>query len=380
MLSSLSLFKNPIFRHSDRRASIQVIEQKISNSSSSIQPRHGGRELPKLNEANHSRSMQNTSTHVRDESIPSEILAPSTTVGTIASNDSFRTNNNSNRLSSNNFSPEVPFEVDSDVDRELGYSAGTIINYWRTKEKTSLKNGKYDPSASYVPQRRYMVDWISEIGEELRLQPITIHSAISLLDHVYACTIREYDSKSWRLQAICCLSIASKYEEAERNMPMVSEMALAAEMRLTTSMVTQEEHRLSKSMGWVVSRVTAMHFLNYYLHQGVTFPTDQCQGRVLISKVIRYMKKYVEFFANLCQQDYSFQRHLPSTIAASSILAARRALCIQPLWRNELETLTQCSANDINECATEVWSFYESMFPTHQPLRSSNTTDKACDG
>ena len=41
------------------------------------------------------------------------------------------------------------------------------------------------------------------------------------------------------------------------------------------------------------------------------------------------MKKYVDFFANLCQQDYQFQSYRPSHIAAASILAARRALCIK---------------------------------------------------
>ncbi|KAG5190821.1 cyclin-like protein [Tribonema minus] len=237
---------------------------------------------------------------------------------------------------------------------------------------------RYDPSATYIPHRRYMVDWISEIGEELKLQPVTIHSAISFLDQV--CTTQGYDPKGWRLQAICCLSVAAKYEEAERNMPMVSEMAIAAETRLTTGMVTQGELSLARGLGWDISRVTAMHFLGYYLHQGVTFLSDECQGRALVTKVTRYMKKYVEFFANLCQQDYSFQRHRPSTIAAASILAARRALCIAPLWRPELERLTGCAPRDIQACAEEVWAFYEAMFPTHQPLRTSGSEPKPTAG
>lgn len=41
------------------------------------------------------------------------------------------------------------------------------------------------------------------------------------------------------------------------------------------------------------------------------------------------MNKYVDFFANLCQQDYQFQRYRPSHIAAAAVLAARRALCIK---------------------------------------------------
>ena len=58
-------------------------------------------------------------------------------------------------------------------------------------------------------------------------------------------------------------------------------------------------------------------------------PEDTCQGRRLVDKVVTYMNKYVDFFANLCQQDYQFQRYKPSHIAAAAILAARRALCIK---------------------------------------------------
>lgn len=46
-------------------------------------------------------------------------------------------------------------------------------------------------------------------------------------------------------------------------------------------------------------------------------------------QVVAYMKKYVDFFANLSQQDYKFQGYRPSHIAAASIFAARKALCIK---------------------------------------------------
>ncbi|CAN0009425.1 unnamed protein product [Hapterophycus canaliculatus] len=113
-------------------------------------------------------------------------------------------------------------------------------------------------------------------------------------------------------------------------MPMISELADATEMSLTTPIVTRGELDLVQNrLQWDVSRVTAMHFLGYYTSQGVTAPEDTCQGRRLVAKVVTYMNKYVDFFANLCQQDYQFQRYKPSHIAAAAILAARRALCIR---------------------------------------------------
>ncbi|CAM9968359.1 unnamed protein product, partial [Ectocarpus fasciculatus] len=226
-----------------------------------------------------------------------------------------------------------------------------------------------EPPAEYPAHRRYMVDWISEVGEQLDLLTVTIHSAVSFLDELMVLT--DYSTRDWHLYAVCCLSIAAKYEEAECNMPMISELADATEMSLTTSIVTRGELDLVQNrLEWDVSRVTAMHFLGYYTSQGVTAPDDTCQGRRLVEKVVTYMNKYVDFFANLCQQGYQFQRYKPSHIAATAILAARRALCIKPMWRDELTELTGYKLEDISDCGEDLWSFYEKMFPLHRPLRT----------
>eukprot|EP00611_Tribonema_gayanum_P014408 TRINITY_DN25780_c0_g1_i1.p1 TRINITY_DN25780_c0_g1~~TRINITY_DN25780_c0_g1_i1.p1 ORF type:complete len:324 (+),score=57.66 TRINITY_DN25780_c0_g1_i1:53-1024(+) len=308
MLASLSLFKNPLSRHAgaDRKAAPVAGEGGVGakqggHQLQGVQPRNGGRELPKLHETGHTRSLTSSTSSLSGGSqhaVDSNV-APSATVGGLTSAEGAAAPSAVASLQEHGEEVTgVEYGPPTDVDVELGYPAALIIKYWREKERDPARVMRYDPSATYIPHRRYMVDWISEIGEELKLQPVTIHSAISFLDQV--CTTQGYDPKGWRLQAICCLSVAAKYEEAERNMPMVSEMAIAAETRLTTGMVTQGELSLARGLGWDISRVTAMHFLGYYLHQGVTFPSDECQGRALVTKVTRYMKKYVEFFCRLC--------------------------------------------------------------------------------
>ncbi|CBN75925.1 cyclin D1 [Ectocarpus siliculosus] len=168
-----------------------------------------------------------------------------------------------------------------------------------------------------------------------------------------------------------------RYEEAECNMPMISELADATEMSLTTSIVTRGELDLVQNrLEWDVSRVTAMHFLGYYTSQGVTAPDDTCQGRRLVEKVVTYMNKYVDFFANLCQQGYQFQRYKPSHIAAAAILTARRALCIKPMWRDELTDLTGYKLEEISDCGEDLWHFYEKMFPLHRSTACGNRSYK----
>eukprot|EP00904_Undaria_pinnatifida_P007619 jgi/Undpi1/3988/HiC_scaffold_16.g07356.m1 len=241
----------------------------------------------------------------------------------------------------------------AETDIELGFPASHIITYWKMKEEkkfTRRMNDSRKPPPDYVTT-------------------VTIHSAVSFLDELMMLT--DYVTRDWQLYAVCCLSVAAKYEEAECNMPMISELADAAEISLTTPIVTRGELDLVQNrLQWDVSRVTAMHFLGYYTSQGVTMPEDMCQGRRLVEKVVTYMNKYVDFFANLCQQDYQFQRYRPSHIAAAAVLAARRALCIKPLWRNELTELTGYTVEDIVECGDELWNLYEEMFPSHRPLRT----------
>eukprot|EP00903_Cladosiphon_okamuranus_P006376 g6241.t1 len=264
------------------------------------------------------------------------------------------------------------------TDIELGFPADLIIEYWKKKEDSKFTKKmarSTEPPPTYPPHRRYMVDWLSEVGEQLDLQTVTIHSAVSFLDELMVLT--DYSTRDWHLYAVCCLNIAAKYEEAECNMPMISELADATEMSLTTPIVTRGELDLVQNrLEWDVSRVTAMHFLGYYTSQGVTMPEDTCQGRRLVEKVVMYMNKYVDFFANLCQQDYQFQRYKPSHIAAAAILAARRALCIKPVWRDELTELTGYKLEEVVECGEELWNFYEKMFPHHRPLRTDASTAK----
>ncbi len=258
------------------------------------------------------------------------------------------------------------------TDEELGYSARKILDYWKKKERTSQKTRKIHLGCAEQIQRRHTVDWLSNMGDDLNLQPVTIQSALSIFDEVLGS--RAFTYRDWKLLAICSLNVAAKYEEAELNMPMVSDIAQVSETVLTTRSVTQGELRLAKALDWNLSRVTPMHFLGYYIHGGVIFDGDLCQGRRVEGRVFKYVKKYVNFFANLSQQDHSFLKYLPSILAAGVIMATRQVLCIFPLWREELVYLTGYSENDIVECKNELWGCYVCMFPNHCALRMSEVT------
>lgn len=94
----------------------------------------------------------------------------------------------------------------------------------------------------------------------------------------------------------------------------------------------------------------------------------------MIEKIPRYIKKYNDFFANLCLQDYFYAQFSPSHLAASILYASRHALSLTPLWRPELEKLTGHSLEQVYQVFEHIWKFYADTFPSH--ARKSTASPK----
>jgi hypothetical protein len=73
----------------------------------------------------------------------------------------------------------------------------------------------------------------------------------------------------------------------------------------------------------------ALHFLGAFHASGILFVSDSMAYRPLVPEVVRYMQRYTDFFADLALQEYAFQQHLPSRLAAAIVLAARKSLVIR---------------------------------------------------
>jgi hypothetical protein len=222
------------------------------------------------------------------------------------------------------------------------------------------------PRAAYMPYRRYLVDWMSDIGEQCRLHNSTIHVSILLLDKVFR--TRNIPRAQWKLLATACISIAAKYEEAEEHCPPIPELLSLTKLSNAgcTSLIFRDvELEVLSYLEWRLRAVPPIHVVGYFLSKGVTFVDDTYQGRQIIEKIPRYVKKYAEFFCNMTLQDYSFQQYLPTHLAAAIIMASRVVLQVKPSWRPELVRLSGLDEFDINPIFHHVWAYYEEQFPGH---------------
>eukprot|EP00946_MAST-07B_sp_MAST-7B-sp1_P004247 g4247.t1 len=253
--------------------------------------------------------------------------------------------------------PSAPFNV-TDMDKVWGVASEDVHELMRERENI---HRTYNPEAKWLKYRRVLVDWMCEAGDEFGLHISTMHVAVMYLDRLlHAVSVNRNELQ---LVAIACILIAAKYEEVEEVVPTLSEMNRHAQWAFSADAIQRMEFEVLRKLDWCLGTFTPLHFASYFMSKGVLFEADSMQGRSLAQKVPKYMKRYIEFFADLCLQDYAFQRFSPSMMAAAIVMASRKALGIRPLWREELSKTTQYKKNDINPCFKAVWSCYRFNFP-----------------
>mmetsp|Transcript_13821 Transcript_13821/g.18037 ORF Transcript_13821/g.18037 Transcript_13821/m.18037 type:complete len:323 (-) Transcript_13821:233-1201(-) len=259
-----------------------------------------------------------------------------------------------------------PYGIETNIDEILNMQTSDLYKDMGERQVDYVSPETYYPSASFLPYRRYLVDWMSDIGEQFRLHSTTIHVGVLYLDKIFRNS--DIPREKWQLLATACLSVAAKYEEAEEHCPPIPELLRSTKLANAghTSLSFREgETDVLHRLGWRLRAFPAIHVTNYFLSKGVCFEDDSWQGRDLINKIPKYLKKYAEFFCNLTLQDYSFQQYLPTELGAAVILASREALQLEPRWRPELIRLTGYEEEEISSIFLHVWGYYEKQFPGH---------------
>lgn len=260
----------------------------------------------------------------------------------------------------------LPYGIETPIDKELNICTADLFADMKERQVDYVSPCQYKPFAEYLPFRRYLVDWMSDVGEQCHLHNSTVHVSILFIDKIF----REHNipRSQWQLLATACISIAAKYEEAEEHCPPIPDLLQLTRLSHAghTSLSFREgEVEVLKYLGWRLRAIPPIHFIGYFLAKGAVFQDDTWQERALIEKIPKYVRKYADFFCNLTLQEYSFQQYLPSELAAAILMASRVALQLHPRWRPELTRLTGYEENDIINIFNHVWKYYEEQFPGH---------------
>lgn len=258
----------------------------------------------------------------------------------------------------------APFGITTSIDETLNVCTSDLYRDMLVRQTEYVSPQTYAPEASYLPYRRYLVDWMSDVGEQCQLHNTTIHVSILLLDKIFRS--QNIPRSEWQLFATACITVAAKYEEAEEHCPHIPDLLQMTKLNESghNSLSFRDgEVEVLRHLRWTLRAVPALHVIGYFLEKGATFVDDTWQGRALIEKIPKYIKKYADFFCNLTLQDYSFQQYLPSQLAAAILMASRVALNVEPRWRPELISLTSYEEAVVTPIFDHVWKYYCEQFP-----------------
>eukprot|EP00457_Paulinella_chromatophora_P007926 gb/GEZN01007952.1/.p1 GENE.gb/GEZN01007952.1/~~gb/GEZN01007952.1/.p1 ORF type:complete len:407 (-),score=34.21 gb/GEZN01007952.1/:225-1445(-) len=222
----------------------------------------------------------------------------------------------------------------------------------------------YTPGSRYVKYRRVVVEWMCEVGEEFHFSTTTTHMATKYLDRL----LGTLDVPKVRIQlvAMACILVAAKFDEPDEMLPTLEDLNECAESAYTKDLIRDMESMVLKHLKWDLGVIVPLHFLSLWIDAGAVFPDDRVSGEPVSKRCVKYLLKYVDFFADLGQQEYNFQQYLPSRVAAASIAAGRTALRFEPIWNTQLSILTGISAEEVFPCYRHLWSSYEKNFPSDQ--------------
>ena len=210
--------------------------------------------------------------------------------------------------------------------------------------------------------RRILIDWILEYGDEQQASITTAHTCISMLDRLAAKA--EVNREKLQNTAVACMQLAMKYGEREEDVPSLSSInGYHPDLNFTVADMLHYELSVLNVLDWKVRVPTSVHFVSHWVAQGVVYEDDVMAERGPCPvKAIKYVKRYAEFFSELCLQKYSFRKYKASMLGAACVYCGRKALRLLPLWREELCRITTYSEEDLKECAEDVWAFYLQNF------------------
>ncbi|KAA0161403.1 hypothetical protein FNF31_03862 [Cafeteria roenbergensis] len=202
--------------------------------------------------------------------------------------------------------------TDEALNRVMGASVEAMQANLREIE---MRGKMHNPDAKWLLHRRGMVDWICEACETYRLARTTAHVACEMMDRF--CAVDEVPTHRLALVSLAAIQIAAKYEEQEEDVPPVREL------------IKRSGHPIPEAQ----------------LHQ-----------------MESTWAGFMDFFADLCCQDYAFAACRPSAVAGAIVLASRRALRFRNVWHARLPEVLDASVREVAAVFFQLWAVYKAQF------------------
>eukprot|EP00602_Paraphysomonas_sp_CaronLab_P013578 CAMPEP_0185040332 /NCGR_PEP_ID=MMETSP1103-20130426/38263_1 /TAXON_ID=36769 /ORGANISM="Paraphysomonas bandaiensis, Strain Caron Lab Isolate" /LENGTH=333 /DNA_ID=CAMNT_0027579589 /DNA_START=87 /DNA_END=1088 /DNA_ORIENTATION=+ len=224
--------------------------------------------------------------------------------------------------------------------------------------------------SSYLRFRSRVAEWMFDLGEYFDLHPTTIHAAISYMDRIQP--NEKFSTFQWQTVAICCITIASKYNEMEEDLPDLKSFSAIIEHDIPYNVALEYELWILKQMGWKLNARTPLAFLCCFSSLGVVSETDDEEhipcGRSALDTLLQ---KQLSLLSTLAILDTRFKRFPASLIAAAIIYISRKTLGLQNIWNIELSEATGADPSDFLEISELLELASSDILAQINPIKST---------
>ncbi len=243
------------------------------------------------------------------------------------------------------------------------------------------------PSAVLV-SRRQTIEWMCETGEFAGISAECIHRAAVFFDLILSRN-PALEERELQPTALMCLYLSAKLGEPDPEVDKLKFM-LRSRTGIRGAQLMHREMEILSVLGWDLQCVTPIDFIQIFAAQGLVFSNDkvitQKGSKAPGQRAAEAVKKYAEFFADLCLQKSSLLQTDSLRLAASIVAVARKQMGLAQVWSKELEEATGVKYEEIEDCTSIIERCYKRMFPRSgrqgkdDKANKENEIDKALSG
>ena len=195
-----------------------------------------------------------------------------------------------------------------------------------------------------------------EVHLKFKMVPETLYLTVNMLDRYLQ--MKQVRRSKLQLVGVACMSLAAKYEEIYP--PELRDYVHVTDRAYSRSEIVEMETDVAQALQYNLTVPTIHSFLCRFLKA---------------AHADRTMVQLACFLAERTLQEYSMCQFLPSVIAASAVLVARKSLRRHP-WSPTLVKYTKYDEPELQACIADLQSIVDNKGNQQQAVHRKYSSQK----
>jgi hypothetical protein len=218
--------------------------------------------------------------------------------------------------------------------------------------------------SEYWRIRKDLIEMLFDTGKKLRQTISTVYLAISYMDIILNTVnliSQTLPPHSYKVIAVVCLNVASKFDALDLNTPIINELQRASGCWIVYAALLKYEAEVLVILNWNLNNVTLFHVLDAIKQQGIIFSDDtKNNGESIENDLDDSLNKAIsllDYFKDVMIKDVQWSIFKPSLQAAAWIIATRKLLGIDVPFSKTLSHMLLITREEIPEELTNWTQF-----------------------